>query len=195
MSDFHRIPLFPLHSVLFPSGLLPLRIFEARYLDMVSDCLANDRGFGVCLIREGAETGQASIHEIGTLARIVDWDRLEDGLLGITGLGERRFRVIGAEVRRDRLLMGTVQYLADEAPIAVPGDLEPVASLLGEVLERIGERRGAGPARLDEAGWVADRMAELLPVELELKQRLLETGDAVERLGAVGAMLTRLESR
>jgi Lon protease-like protein len=195
MSEVERIPLFPLHSVLFPGGLLPLRIFEARYLDMVSDCLAHDRGFGVCLIREGAETGQASIHEIGTLARIVDWDRLEDGLLGITGLGERRFRVIETEVRPDRLLTGAVQLLADEAPIAVPGDLAPVASLLGEVLERIGERRGAGPARLDEAGWVADRMAELLPVELELKQRLLETGDAVERLGAIGAVLTRLESR
>jgi Lon protease-like protein len=194
MSELDRIPLFPLFSVLFPGGLLPLRIFEARYLDMVSDCLAKDRGFGVCLIREGAETGEASVHEIGTLARIVDWDRLDDGLLGITGLGERRFRVLETEVQSDRLLVGTVQYLAAEAPIAVPSDLTPVASLLEQVLERIGERPRAGPARLDEAGWVADRMAELLPVDLELKQRLLETGDAVERLGAVGAVLTRLES-
>ena len=86
------LPLFPLHTVLFPGGLLPLRIFESRYLDMISDCLRNDRGFGVCLISAGREVGDgAECFDVGTLARIQDWDSTPDGLLGIIARGEQRF--------------------------------------------------------------------------------------------------------
>jgi Lon protease-like protein len=192
MTDPDMIPLFPLNTVLFPGGRLALRIFEARYLDMVSECLRSDHGFGVCLIREGSEVGQARIHEIGTMAHITNWDRLEDGLLGLTVFGERRFEVLETETRPDGLLVGKLRYTADQAPVQVPTELTPVASLLEEVLEQFGETPGSVPRHLDEAGWVADRMAELLPLELAAKQRLLETGDAVERLVAVGTLLVRL---
>jgi Lon protease-like protein len=192
MTELNSIPLFPLNTVLFPGGHLALRIFEARYLDMVSECLRSDSGFGVCLIREGSEVGQARIHGIGTLARITNWDRLDDGLLGLTVLGERRFEVLETKTRPDRLLVGRVRYADDQVPVQVPNELVPVASLLEEVLTQIGEAPASVPRRLGEAGWVADRMAELLPLDLADKQRLLETGDAVDRLVAVGDLLLRL---
>ncbi|MEM9207821.1 MAG: LON peptidase substrate-binding domain-containing protein, partial [Pseudomonadota bacterium] len=94
-------PLFPLRTVLYPGGPLPLRIFEARYLDMISNCLKTESPFGVLLIREGAETGPASTYEVGTLARITDWYQGSDGLLGVTAIGERRFRLLSAERQAD----------------------------------------------------------------------------------------------
>jgi len=96
-----QIPLFPLNTVLFPGGPLPLRIFEARYVDMVSSCLKEDSPFGVLLIRDGGETGNATTHEIGTLARIVDWYQGSDGLLGVTAVGEQRFRLLSSHRQDD----------------------------------------------------------------------------------------------
>src|SRR5215213_566751 len=102
-----EFPLFPLNTVIFPGGMLPLRIFEPRYLDMVSNCLRNDTGFGVCLIKRGRETGQpAEIFTIGTLCKIVDWATLPDGLLGVTAQGERKIKVMASRVQSDHLLVG-----------------------------------------------------------------------------------------
>ena len=103
------VPLFPLNSVLFPGGMLPLRIFEPRYLDMVSECMRSDSCFGVCLIRDGKEVVKAaSCFDIGTLARIVDWDQRDDGLLGITVKGESRVRILGRDVRENKRLVGHI---------------------------------------------------------------------------------------
>src|SRR5215472_14441288 len=101
-----ELALFPLNTVLFPGGALPLRIFETRYLDMVSRCLKEGQGFGVCLIREGAETGAAKIHMAGTLAEIGDWSRGEDSLLHILVRGTRRFRVSALRQQPDGLNLG-----------------------------------------------------------------------------------------
>lgn len=192
MSQLDRIPLFPLNTVLFPRGQLGLRIFEARYLDMVSDCLRSDSGFGICLIREGSEVGSARVYETGTLARIASWDRLEGGLLGLTVLGERRFRVLDTETRPDRLMVGTVRYMVDQGPVKVPTELAPLAALLEEALAQAEKVPGSVPRCLDDAGWVADRIGELLPLDPTLKQRLLEIANPVERLEAIGAVLARL---
>jgi Lon protease-like protein len=92
--------------VLFPGGPLPLRIFEARYLDMISRCLKTDTPFGVLLIRDGDETGAARTHTVGTLARIVDWYQGSDGLLGVTAAGEQRFRLLDVGIQPDGLNAG-----------------------------------------------------------------------------------------
>lgn len=186
-----RFPLFPLNTVLFPGGPLPLRIFEKRYLDMVSECLREDRGFGVSLIREGAETGTpaATTVEIGTLARISDWNRLEDGLLGITAVGEQRFRLQAAEARADGLVMARATLLPPEPPRQVPQALQPLAELLRELLRRLEPLYGALPARYEDASWVGYRLAELLPLSPARRQQLLELEDAVQRLQQLDAVI------
>lgn len=111
------VPLFPLNTVLFPGGPLPLRIFEPRYLDMVARCVKNDSCFGVCLIEDGKEARDAAVpHSIGTLARIIDWDKLPDGMLGIVALGSDRFHIDSTDVESNQLIHGTVTLLPNLRP-------------------------------------------------------------------------------
>jgi uncharacterized protein len=189
-----RLPLFPLHSALLPGGLLPLRIFETRYLDMVRDCLRSGDGFGVCLIESGNEVGSTpSIHKVGTLARIVDWDQRPDGLLGIVASGERRFRVCAQETGRNGLLHAEVEWLEDAA-LAETLELPQEYRELGELLRRLVRELGAPftlfpEERYGHAGWVADRLTELLPLAPALKQALVELDDAMQRLQRVDELL------
>jgi hypothetical protein len=178
-----ELALFPLGTVLFPGGPLRLRIFEPRYLDMVRRCLKEPRTFGVVLILEGEEAGAvASIAATGTDARLVDFDTLPDGLLGIDCLGERRFRVVRRWQQVDGLNLAEVDYLGDDAPCALPAELAHLGELLREVLPRLGDRYTHVEARYDEAGWVANRWAEVLPITSPEKQQLLELDDPLERL-------------
>lgn len=189
-----EIPLFPLNTVLFPGGPLPLRIFEPRYLDMVSACMKQDSGFGVVLIQEGEEAGSAAqFFKLGTLARIVDFDQLEDGMLGITCRGERKLRVLSHRVRNDQLILGRVELQPREARVAVPQDY----LVLSEFLRKLMERDEVRPfVRLisedwDSAVWVGSRLTELLPLEQAAKQNLLELQDPVERLYVLETVLRR----
>ena len=180
-----RVPLFPLHTVLFPDGPLPLRIFEARYLDMVSDCLKRDAPFGILLIREGSETGPATTCEVGTLARITDWYQGSDGLLGITALGEARFRLVAADRGPDGLNTGEVETLPEPVPVPLPEDLRPLARMLESVLDDLGRLYEPLPRRYDDAAWVSYRFAEILPISPDEKQVCLETDDPLARLQLV----------
>lgn len=178
-----EIPLFPLNTVIFPGGILPLRIFEPRYLDMVSNCLRTDSGFGVCLIESGLETGHpAEIHFTGTFCKIVDWAMLPDGLLGITAQGERKLRVLTSRIRADHLLLGQVELLSEEMEMPLPPAFEPLAELLRRIIAELGPPYNNLPSFYAQAGWVGARLAELLPLDLDFKQRLLETDDAHARL-------------
>lgn len=189
-----RLPLFPLHSALLPGGLLPLRIFETRYLDMVRDCLRAGGGFGVCLIESGSEVGAPPrIHRVGTLARIVDWDQRADGLLGIVASGERRFRVRAQETGRNGLLHAEVEWLED-VTAADTLELPEEYRELGELLRRLVNELGAPFTLFPEehyghAGWVANRLTELLPLAPALKQALVELDDAMQRLQRVSELL------
>lgn len=186
MSTIQELPLFPLNTVLFPGGVLPLRIFETRYLDMVSACLRTDTGFGVVTIHQGNEAGSQpiSIHPIGTLARIVDFDPLDDGLLGITCLGVQRLRVVGHRVQSDQLLFGQVQWLPDDPQQSPLPAHEPLVRVLRDLLEneeQAPHNRFFVPNWKD-AAWVGNRLAELLLLPLQIRQGLLEMTDPRQRL-------------
>lgn len=188
-----EIPLFPLHTVLFPGGRLPLRIFEARYVDMIGACVKNGTGFGVCLIREGREVGEAAIaYEIGTYARVADWNLRHDGLLGIIAAGERRFRVMCTEVQPNYLVRAEVEFLPDEPAVTVPERFQTMAELLRRVVDQVGDRCGLSERNYRDAGWVGYRLAELLPLPLDQKQYLLQLNDPVQRLESLGGMVEGL---
>lgn len=193
-----ELPLFPLHTVLFPGGVLPLRVFEPRYLNMVSACLRADSGFGVVAIHEGQETGgqPTSIHPVGTLARIVDFDRLDGGLLGITCLGVQRLRVIGHRVQPDHLLVGQVLWLPDDPALPPSPGHEPLARVLRELLqneELAPYRRFLAPS-WDDAAWIGNRLAEILPLPPHARQSLLEMREPLQRLDVLLAIFQELRT-
>lgn len=185
-----RVPLFPLNTVLFPGGTLALRVFEPRYMRMISDCLKQDAPFGICLIRSGAEVGPAAEpFRIGTLARIIDWEQRIDGLLGITVRGERRFTIDRQHVDDQQLLHADVTLLAPAPAVQVRADFQPLADLLRRIVGQLGELYALDGDRYDDADWVGCRIAELLPLPLRDKQRLLEISDPMQRLELVHRML------
>lgn len=179
-----ELPLFPLQSVLFPGGSLALRIFEPRYLELVKRCSRRGEGFGVCLILAGREVGAPALPAAhGTEAVIVDFAMTEDGLLGITVEGRRRFRVERTRVRDDGLVIGDVAWQPEPAPATVRDEHALLSVLLARVLDKAGvEHEGAGKGRLADAGWVGWRLAEWLPLSAAEKQQLLELDDPHARL-------------
>ena len=182
-ADSNVIPLFPLHTVLFPGGPLPLRIFETRYTDMVRRCMRTQEPFGVVLIQEGDEAGVvATTATVGCTARIVDFHTLHDGLLGISCVGERKFRVLRVWRADDGLNMGEVAWLPVEPELPVPAECERLASTLRRALEELAEHYENVARKFDDAAWIGARIAELLPIELADKQALLELDDPLERL-------------
>jgi Lon protease-like protein len=183
MSGPLEIPLFPLGTVLFPAGPLPLRIFETRYIDLVRRCLRDESGFGVVLIREGAEAGgPAATFDVGTYARIVDFSQQPDGLLGIRAEGERRFRIVERRRARDGLNLADVEWLAEEARQPLPGEFAELAPALDAILTQAGDPYASLERHLDDAAWISGRLAEILPVPAGHKQHCLELDDPVERL-------------
>jgi Lon protease-like protein len=184
-----EIALFPLNTVLFPGGLLPLRVFEQRYLEMSKACLRASGVFGVCLIREGTEVGSpATPVEVGCAARIVHWDMQQLGLLQIVAQGEQRFRVRATRVQHDGLVVGQVAYLPEDAAAPVPPELAACRRLLERIVAEHGERLFAKPFRFESSAWVSARLAEVLPLPSSEKQTLLEL-DGVPRLEAVQRLL------
>ena len=178
------IALFPLGTVLFPGGPLPLRIFETRYIDLVRRCLRENSGFGVVLITEGAEAGSAAPQtaDVGCYATIVDFSQQPDGLLGIQVMGGRRFRIQERWQAADGLNRASVAWLAEDAPVALPAEFAELVPVLDNVLDQVGGEYAALERRFDDATWVAARLAEVLPVPAEHKQHCLELDDPLERL-------------
>ena len=189
-----RIPLFPLNTVLFPEGPLPLRIFEPRYLDMVSNCLKTGTGIGVVLIQDGSETGApATTHDIGTLGHINYWNRRSDGILGITVVGDQRFRILDRQVEPSQLLTADVELIPNEPGEDLPDRFEPLAKVLHEIVSQLEPPYTTMPTRYDDACWVGARLVELLPMELAQKQMFLRMDDPLERLERLSRMLQEAE--
>jgi Lon protease-like protein len=177
------IPLFPLHTVLFPGGPLPLRIFETRYTDMVRRCMREQLPFGVLLIQEGEEAGEvATTAAVGCSARIADFGTLDDGLLGISCVGERRFRVQRVWRANDGLNMGEVEWFDVMPTVPLPDKHARLAKTVRRALDELDEVYTHVERRFDDAGWVGNRLAELLPIAPADKQALLELDDPLALL-------------
>ncbi|MEJ2360847.1 MAG: LON peptidase substrate-binding domain-containing protein [Gammaproteobacteria bacterium] len=189
-----RVPLFPLNTVMFPGGVLPLRIFEPRYLDMVSDCLRHDTPIGVVLIRDGQEVGQAAAtYETGTLSVISYWNRRKDGLLGITLRGTQRFRMLSNEVMPDQLIVAEVEPLPAPQPIQVHNKYLPMSNLLRKIIAQLEPPYTTMAAHYDDLEWVSARLCEFLPMPLDYKQQLLEFDDVISRIEQLYAMMQQAE--
>ncbi|MGW8227472.1 MAG: LON peptidase substrate-binding domain-containing protein [Gammaproteobacteria bacterium] len=188
------IPLFPLNTVLFPGGVLPLRIFEPRYLDMISDCLKTDSGIGVVLIRNGREVGElADTFDIGTLTHIRYWHKRPDGLLGVTLQGEQRFRILSTDVRPNQLLVAEVELLPEPPFIPVAAPHQQLVDLLKQIIKQLEPPYTTLTPSYENASWVSARLVELLPFDLLDKQKLLMTEDAGQRLDTITTMLHKMD--
>ncbi len=178
-----EIPLFPLDTVLFPGGMLPLKIFEQRYLDMAAACMKEGKPFGVCLIAAGKEVGSvAEPHEVGTLAEITDWEMEQLGILMVTTRGGKRFRIIETSSSADNLLQAKVEIIEDDGPQPIPPERQRLLPLLRRIAGDLGPARFPAPHHYDDAEWVGYRLTEILPVQKLAKQKLLELQAPLARL-------------
>ena len=197
------LPLFPLGTVLFPGGMLPLRIFEVRYLDMIGRCHRAGAPFGVVSLTQGREvrqpgSGPESFAAVGTLATIQALEQPRPGLMIIRALGGQRFRIRSSDQLRHGLWIADVQQLEPDLAVPVPEDLQATSAALGRLIQSLQDKAGgaepipiAQPWRLDDCGWVANRWCELLPLPVELKQRLMELDNPLLRLELVGDVLAK----
>lgn len=184
------VPIFPLNTVLFPGSLLPLKIFEVRYMDMAKECLKSSSPFGICLIREGEEVGTPAVPEpVGCLARIADCDVEDLGVLKVRAEGMQRFRIVSAETRKQGLIVGEIEELAVEPETGDAPGMADCAEFLRKVIAGIGAERFKEPLRFDDASWVSFRLAEILPLRNDVKQGLLELTDARLRMGLLHRFL------
>lgn len=184
------VPIFPLGTVLFPGGVLPLRIFEVRYVEMAKQCLKEGSPFGVCLIREGAEVGAPAVPEpVGCLARIAECDVEQLGVLQVRAEGLERFRIVDTEVNKHGLVVGRIDELHPEPEVTDAPGLADCAQFLRKVMPQIGAERFAQPYRFEDASWVGFRVCEILPLRMDVKQKLLELTDATLRLGILHKFL------
>ena len=188
MTERFELPLFPLGTVLYPGGLLPLKVFEQRYAEMTKRCVRDGTGFGVCLIREGSEVGDPALPAmIGCTAKIEQWEVPHPNLFEILARGEQRFRVLNTEVAALGLIVCEAQLLPVDEAADAPDPL--CRKVLADVIERVGAERFPGEIQLDDAGWVSYRLAEVLPLSNDIRQQLLETNAAHERLAVLRDML------
>lgn len=198
------LPLFPLGTVLFPGGLLPLRIFEVRYLDMISRCHREGTPFGVVSLVKGSEVrsalepGGEVFSDVGTLARIVAHSAPQAGLLVIRCQGEERFCVKSRQQLRHGLWVADAELMPQDHRMPVPEDLQHVAQALRKLLHQLQERKlpadqipMSEPHRFEDCDWVANRWCELLPVPLEIKQRLMTLNNPLLRLELVSDLLDK----
>jgi len=179
MTEEHFI--FPLGTVLYPGGMLPLKIFEQRYIEMTKICIRDERPFGVCLIREGKEVGVPAVPEaIGCLAKIEHWDMPQLGVFHLIARGSERFRLHESRVAPNGLMSGSVERLPPDAPLQHFD--RACQQVLKLIIERVGESKFPTPLALDDASWVGYRLAETLPLDMRVRQELLEVENAGERL-------------
>ncbi|MHB1199999.1 MAG: LON peptidase substrate-binding domain-containing protein [Polaromonas sp.] len=200
------LPLFPLGTVLFPGGSLPLRIFEVRYLDMIGKCHKAGAPFGIVSLTEGPEVqrpggggfAREAFSAVGTLATIAEFSAPQPGLMAIGCLGTQRFEISRREKLRHGLWIADVTRLENDQSVKIPDDLQSAANALGKLIKSL-QMRGVpmakmpllAPYRLDDCGWVANRWCELLPIQVELKQRLMQLDNPLLRLELVSDILER----
>ena len=193
MSD-QRIPIFPLRTILFPGSKLPLRIFEPRYLDMVSACMRSKREFGIALSRKVPQPGMLETYATGTLATIIDWNQGNDGLLGITVLGTNKFKLLSIIKQEDGLNIGEIKIIEREEDFKAPPNFDNMISLLEAILDDI-DLHDYRENFFESASWVSFRYAEILPLKIEDKQKCLEINDPILRLNFLEPLIKLIREK
>jgi len=199
-SPANWIPLFPLGTTLFPGGVITLKIFEARYLDMMRRCLRENTPFGVVSILDNKPIDSdasaiANFSNIGTLAKLEEFDPIQPALYMTKSYGTQRFRLLAITQESDGLWMGQVELIDRDPEIPLPKEHEKVAALLNEIIavikseELLGDDAFKIPANLDDCGWVANRLAELLPLPLAQKNHLLAQSNPRIRLDLISEII------
>ena len=182
-SMIYDLPLFPLKTVLFPDGPLSLKVFEPRYLDMLTECEKTGNGFGICLISEGSEVGKAAeIYPVGTLVQITFWEHRKDGLLGVSVKGEQKFRISHKQVQSNELTIADVELIEPETSQVLPEQYQSMVVVLEKIFSTLQHPYITLPKKYDDATWVSSRLSELLPLSLVKKQQLLELDEPMSRL-------------
>ena len=182
------VPIFPLRTILFPGSKLPLRIFEPRYLDMVSRCMRSNGEFGIVLSRKVTQPGMLETYATGTLATIIDWNQGDDGLLGITTLGTNKFELLSMIKQEDELNIGEIKIIEKEEDFKAPPNFDNMISLLESILEDI-DLYNEREKFFESASWVSFRFAEILPLKINDKQKCLEFNDPILRLNFLEPLL------
>ena len=177
-----NIPLFPLQTVLFPGGPLSLRIFERRYLDMISECLRSNQLFGIVLNNQLPNSDEKNFCKMGTLAQIVDWDQGTDGVLGLKVIGNDRFLLTNYDQDENGLNIGEVKVIESEKKLLLPAEYMTLSSILKSILDEFSELYTSVKKDFNDASWVGYRLAEILPIELSQKQIYLEIEEPFDRL-------------
>jgi len=193
MSD-QRIAIFPLRTILFPGSKLPLRIFEPRYLDMVSACMRSKREFGIVLSRKVPQPGMLETYATGTLASIIDWNQGNDGLLGITVLGTNKFELLSMIKQEDGLNIGEIKIIEREEDFKAPPNFDNMISLLEAILDDI-DLYDDREKFFESASWVSFRYAEILPLKIEDKQKCLEINDPILRLNFLEPLIKLIREK
>jgi Lon protease-like protein len=192
-----EIPLFPLRTVLFPEGVLPLRIFEPRYVDMIGWCMRNQVGFGVVLLRSGNDVAEArdtaipDVFRVGTEANIVDFNQADNGLLGIVAQGGRKFSIKESYLQKDGLLKASVEFAKEEPLGELTSEHDALVSVLQDLMQHPLIQQLNPSIRLKEARSVSYRLADLLPMEPEIKQTLLQMNGSKERLTELARLVRK----
>ena len=181
MSDREDLPMFPLRTILFPDSKLPLRIFEPRYIDMVSRSMRENSEFGIILSRESTDPKMFETYDTGTLAKIIDWDQGGDGLLGIITLGTQKFRLKELNKQEDGLNIGSIERIEKEGDYKPLKEFTHLVELLQAILEDV-NIYDDNEKNFDSASWISYRFAEILPLRIEDKQKCLEIDDPIIRL-------------
>ena len=186
------LPLFPLNTVLLPGGVLALKVFEPRYMDMAKRCLQAESMFGICLIKEGAEVAApAAPHPFGTLARISNWDMPQLGVLNVRAIGVQRFQVLEYDTQPDGLLMAQAVKVPPEVATPLPPEHAVCAAVLKRVIAHVGEDKFEPPFAFDDGVWVGYRLTEVLPIKISAKQSMLEMNDTLVRLDVLHKFLAQ----
>ena len=189
-----RTFIFPLNTVLFPGGTLPLKIFEQRYLEMTKICIRESQPFGVCLIKEGREVGTPAVpQDIGCLAHIAHWDMPQTGVFHLRVEGVQRFRIVESEVGKMGLISATIERLPFENEVAPEETL--CSDVLKAIIEKVGAEHFPSPQRFDDAAWIGYRLGEVLPISLDLKQQLLRMTNPQARLAEIAKILSQQGQR
>jgi Lon protease-like protein len=188
-----RLPIFPLNAVLYPGGMLPLKIFEQRYLEMTKACLRDGTPFGVCRIREGLEVGAPAVPDaVGCTAAIADWEMPHPGLFHLRCRGEQVFRIVEHTTQPDGLIRAQVELLEDSAGGAAPDESLLCRRVLEQIVARVGTEYFFPPLRFEDSRWVGYRLAEVLPLDLADKQALLEAREDGDRIRTLHRFLKRV---